>query len=105
MEPRRAAIALALAGQLALSPASARAETPASAPQTGATEVTVDLSDLAREPATPASPLAQTADPQLVGAAVLIGTGLLAVGAGGTRCHLGRREADDGTEDRGADGN
>lgn len=85
MGPRSIAVALALAGPLTLSPALAWADTAEPAAQTGATEVTVDLSGLAGEPAGPGGPLAQTADAQGAGTLALGAAGML---AGGTGCLL-----------------
>ena len=84
MGPRSVAVALALTGPLMLGPAPVWAEV---APQTGTTEVTVDLSGLAGDPVKTPGGLAQTADLQTAGAVVLCATGALAAGTG----HLLRR--------------
>lgn len=87
MGPRSVAVALALTGPLMLGPAPVWAEVAKPAPQTGTTEVTVDLSGLAGDPVKTPGGLAQTADLQTGGAVVLCATGALAAGTG----HLLRR--------------
>jgi len=98
MGPRNGAIALVLAASLASAAVPPQTMVAEPVGTQGATEVTVDLSEIGVEDRATVGALAQTADPHAIEALALGGAGLLAGGAGCLLCRPGRSHADDGDE-------